>query len=193
MNSVPNSDSEQCTESKLGWVHRVHTQRTLAARTVGPGHTHCAQTERIAPRPRPHRVVLWRAVCRIASPAPDLSQAPSAVSWPCRCTHSHAGSAVSWCIRRRVVAYLATRLAAKPPSCHDTIVCIMTLLANQTARLSRYKDCIVTQPPAARPSLLSRYKTLYRDTHPNHTARALPAVSRALRAVLWRMLGRVVV
>ena len=25
MNSVPNNDSKQCTESKLGWVHRVHT------------------------------------------------------------------------------------------------------------------------------------------------------------------------
>ena len=55
---------------------------------------------------------------------------------------------------------------AKPPSCHDTIVCIVTRLANLTARLSRYKDCIVTQPPTVRPSLLSRYKTSYRDTHP---------------------------
>ena len=26
MNSVQNSDSDQCPESKLGWVHRMHTQ-----------------------------------------------------------------------------------------------------------------------------------------------------------------------
>ena len=106
-------------------------------------------------------------------------------------------AAVSLCARARwvgrIVAFLATRPAAKPPSCHDTIVCIMTRLANQIARLSRYKDCIVTQPPVARPSLLSRYKTLYRDTHPQPGhARALPTVSRALRAALWHMLGRVV-
>ena len=91
------------------------------------------------------------------------------------------------------MACLATRLVAKLPSCHDTIVCIVTRLANQTARLSRYKDCIVTQPPAARPSLLSRYKTLYRDTlHQPGRAGALLAVLGALPAVLWHMLGRVV-
>ena len=56
-------------------------------------------------------------------------------------------------------------------------------LANQTTCLSRYKDCIVTQPPAASPSLLSRYKTVYRDTiHQPGSARALPAVSWP---VLW--------
>ena len=31
---------KQCTESKLSWVHQVHTQRTLAAR---PRRVHCAQ------------------------------------------------------------------------------------------------------------------------------------------------------
>ena len=75
-------------------------------------------------------------------------------------------------------------LAAKPlPSCHDTIVCIVTRFANQTARVSRYKDCkdcIVTQPPTARPSLLSRYKTLYRDTHPSQAARARYWLCRGL-------------
>ena len=77
--------------------------------------------------------------------------------------------------------------AAKPrPSCHDTIVCIMTCFANQTTRLSRYKDCIVTQPPAARPSLLSRYNALYRDTHPHPSpARVLLAVSWPPLAVSW--------
>ena len=124
------------------------------------GHAHTA------PRPRAHCAVSWHAGCRIAGPAPVVSQAPSTVSWLCRCAHARAGPTVSWHTRRRVVACLATRPAAKPPSYHDTIVCIVTRLANQTARLSRYKDCIVTQPLEARPLLLSRYKTLYRDTHP---------------------------
>ena len=40
---------------------------------------------------------------------------------------------------------IVTQPSAKPPSCQDTIVCILTRLANQTARLSRYKNYIVTQ------------------------------------------------
>ena len=133
----------------------------LGAHLTDPG---CAHS---APRPRAHCAVSWRAGCRIAGPAPTVSQAPLAISWPCRWADRVVASmVVSWCTWRRVVACLATHPATKPPSCHDTIVFIVTHLANQTARLSRYKDCIVTQPPAARPSLLSRYKTLYRDTHP---------------------------
>ena len=75
------------------------------------------------------------------------------------CAMSQLAAAVSPGVLRH------TPVAKPLPSCHDTIVCIVTRFANQTARLSRYKDCIVTQPPAARPSLLLRYKTLYRDTH----------------------------
>ena len=36
MNSYPNSDCKQCTESKLGWVHCAHTQNP------GRTHTECA-------------------------------------------------------------------------------------------------------------------------------------------------------
>ena len=39
MNSDPNSDCKQCTESKLGWVHSAHTQN--------PG---CAHTAHAVPR-----------------------------------------------------------------------------------------------------------------------------------------------
>ena len=35
MNSYPNSDCKQCTESKLGWVHSAHTQ--------SPGRAHTAR------------------------------------------------------------------------------------------------------------------------------------------------------
>ena len=34
MNSVPNSDCKQCTESKLGWVHCAHTQNPGGAHTA---------------------------------------------------------------------------------------------------------------------------------------------------------------
>ena len=66
-----------------------------------------------------------------------------------------------WPCRRAMSSVVSQPCCA---SCHDSTYCIATHLANQTARLSRYKDCIVTQPPAASPSLLSRYKTFYLDT-----------------------------
>ena len=51
MNSDPNSESEQYTELRLGWVHRVHT--------LNPG---CPRT---APRPRARRNVVARVrLCR---------------------------------------------------------------------------------------------------------------------------------
>ena len=43
MNSDPNSDCKQCTESKLGRVYSAHTQGTQAARALLPGHAHAAR------------------------------------------------------------------------------------------------------------------------------------------------------
>ena len=155
MNSAPNSDSKQCLESKLSWVHKVHTQRTLVARTLLLGRAHTT------PRPSAQR--------RVAS-------LPSVVSWPssrpcrrsCRALcrspcHSFLSSvalfpAVSWRMPGRVAALYRDTLSARPrararrptvsqPSwpyhgpwlamsqdpaacpgllCHDTTYCIVT-------------------------------------------------------------------
>ena len=70
MNSVPNSDSEQCPKSKLGLVHRVHT--------MNPS---CAPTARAAPRPRAHSALgamSWSVELRIMA----CHCTRSAVSWP---------------------------------------------------------------------------------------------------------------
>ena len=76
MNSDPNSDSKKCTKSKLGRVHRVHTQRTQVARTLSP---HCAQAARTPRALRPSRAHAERwAPCR--GPPPTVSQACPAVS-----------------------------------------------------------------------------------------------------------------
>ena len=68
----PKSDSEQYTESKLSWVHQVHTL-TQAAR---PGRVPCAQAGRVAPcrdrAPAVSQLVAGRVVA--------VSQAPLAVS-----------------------------------------------------------------------------------------------------------------
>ena len=131
---VQNSDSEQCTESKLGWVHQVHT---------------LAQAARTAPRP-----AVSQLCCGMQG---AVSQAQ----------HRPYRGHVAACTRALLRSVLQQDAAVSPgmsrhtptakplPSCHDTIVCIVTRFANQTAHLSRYKDCIVTQPPAASPSLLS--------------------------------------
>ena len=58
MNSIPNSDSEQCTESKLSRVH--------SAPTLGPA---CAHTT--------------RALHRVASLAQSCHRPGLAISWPC--------------------------------------------------------------------------------------------------------------
>ena len=68
MNSDPNSDSEQCTKSKLGRVHSAHTH--------GPG---CA-----------HSAVSWHALGCIVAPSSAVSRLCSAVS--CRCTYARVGS-----------------------------------------------------------------------------------------------------
>ena len=51
MNSDPNSDCKQCTESKLGWVHSAHTQNpgraTLRAQCPGRGRC-CAHNAQVA-------------------------------------------------------------------------------------------------------------------------------------------------
>ena len=97
------------------------------------------------------------------------------------------------CWAGRIVAHQApcrglsrdTPISQASASCHDIIVCIVTHLTNQITRLSRYKDCIVTQPPAARPSLLSRYITLYRNTHPQPGLARAAARPCAQLAVSW--------
>ena len=145
-NSVPNSDSEQCIESRLGWVHRVHT--------LNPS---CAHAARWA-----SRVVAHQATCR---------RPPPTASWPssrscrsahrlCRrpghasCRHALAHAAARSIVVSSVVSraswpyrgtgptmsqhYIATQPVAKPSSCHDTTDCIVTHLSGQVALLSRY-------------------------------------------------------
>ena len=136
MNNVSNNDSEQCTESKLGWVHRVHTQWTLAGRTL---RAHSAQAGRVATcRGRTSavsqhvvgRVVAVSQACRYAHAS--LSKLPSvtiqvciAISYLPRAV-SHACPAVSQPLHDRVVACLATKPSSQASSCHNITNCIVT-------------------------------------------------------------------
>ena len=140
MNSVPNSDSEQCTELKLGWVHQVHT-------LTQPTH---AQAVPIALRPSvsrsccgpmPDRIVTYGRSCRrLGIPCRSLYRdTPStktmrarrvACCSACRSTPAPYRGAL-WPCRR------AVSLAVSQPCCtsyHDTMNCIATHSTSQAAR-----------------------------------------------------------
>ena len=101
MNSVPNNDSEQYTESKLGWVHQVHTLNPACAhrpRALCPGQPCRSRVMGLCPVVSRLMVghvaslVGGVASCIVTHPAPRLCAravsraaarvaAPSAVSW----------------------------------------------------------------------------------------------------------------
>ena len=150
MNSVPNSDSKQCTESRLGWVQRVHTL-TQAVHTLCVGPVVSWHTRRcvvVVSRCTLGRVT--RCTARVVSPRPHASCCAQ-----CRCPSGRIAG-----LLRRIVAppapyrsrvatqgcpstmiqnlYRGSPPVAKPPSCHDT------------------PNCIVTHPPMARPCARKR-------------------------------------
>ena len=153
MNSDPNSDSKQCTKSKLGRVHSVHT--------LNPSLAHAALT---APRSRARRAlgaVLW--------PHPALSQAVS-----CRVT------APTRALARRVTASGPT--VSQPPLpvatqnlCHDT-----TLAARVATFLRRVVGhyCVVLRHRRSPPATI---QNLYRNSPPAARPRPLVAAHPARR------------
>ena len=69
MNSVPNSDSEQCIESRLGWVHRMHT--------LNPS---CVPTARALRLGCGLGAVSWRTLGCVVAPSRSCRRCPL----PCR-------------------------------------------------------------------------------------------------------------
>ena len=129
MNSVLNSDSEQCTESRLGWVHRVHT--------LNPG---CAPTARTQP-------VSWHAIGRIVAPSRSCRGSPL----PCHCAHARTGAPC-----RSLPAYdtkIVSRHIASTASAPRALPCISQLPASYRGallrRIASLLQCIATQrsPP----------------------------------------------
>ena len=90
MNSDLNSDSKQCTESKLGRVHRVHTQRTLAPHALRLGRVHSAVSWSCP-------AMSQRARCRVVAPSSHDTKVVLQLE-PCRVPCSACRSAlVSYC------------------------------------------------------------------------------------------------
>ena len=162
MNGDSNSDSEQCTESKLGRVHRVNTQGTQPAFNAHIAPRQCAQ----------RHVMVHKAPCR-GRALPCRS-----AHWPCfrpcractlPCRHP---------LRSR---YKKIVLRLNPCRWHSVMSCAHSAVSKRYRSLYRdpkgrpqpqYKICIATHPQRLGPESA-------------HAARltARPAVSWCLLAV----------
>ena len=97
MNSYPNSDCKQCTESKLGWVHCAHTQNPSRAHTA-----------RVVPRSWALLRAQQAGCAHVAH-----SQCRSRACWACTCRDTPRQPAS----RSRPHFDVAT--PRQPESCHD--------------------------------------------------------------------------
>ena len=127
MNSVLNSDSEQCPESKLGWVHQVHT---LAL----PEHTslsHCAQASHVTD-------VSWAVWQPVAGRVPSLGDR---IVTLCHRAPARAAAHRVTSLQRRIVALPAPCRAcvAIQPS-GQAARCIATHKATPQHQYNLYRD-----------------------------------------------------
>ena len=186
MNIVPNSDSEQCIESKLS--------RVPNAPTYGPS---CAQATRALRRVVARWAVSW--------PPPRPCRA---CALPCRCEHASAGAL---CRAQDNVVSQPFRPYRAPPAPHRGACSTVSQRYctpfrslshdtpnSQVTLLSRYKNCIVTQlelnqDTARYPPITTQ--NLCHDTKP-HAVRARPChaqglvVSQPSCTVSWSYCGR---
>ena len=163
MNSVPNSDSEQCPESRLSWVHKVHMVHTL--------NPSCAPTMRTQ---RPGHATRW-AGCVVAHRGCIVGH-----SWPPSqpyrsCAQPNRGRVVAYgsCVAglcrdtkpcRRPLLVTIQNLYRDPSPCPAHVVARVAFpsVVSQPSRdVSRPKvaplshdtiSCIATHPLAAKPS-----------------------------------------
>ena len=132
MNSGPNNDSKQCSESKLDQVHSVHTHPNLRALAPCSGHALAMSW--------PGPAVSW-------SGPPALSQC----MWLCRGPVPRAHMAVSW-----------PRSRYSPSSAYCPPVIIHCSVLRYTPQLpallmSRYDQVYRDMPQPTKPVCLSRY------------------------------------
>ena len=126
MNSDPNSDSKQCTDSKLGRVHSAHTHGpgcTHATHTLRQSHAHSVVSWRTLAlyrsqaRPRPGRVtastvhiagIVLRARCHVIGPSVTI-QSLYRNTCPCRSSCRACRSALAPC-RKALLLHIAALL-----------------------------------------------------------------------------------
>ena len=139
MKSDPNSDSEQCSESKLSRVYSAHTL-TQPARTLILGRGHSMRWA-----PCRGRVVVRRTPCRKPCPV---------VSWSCLCAHAAMLSPLPVTIQKlyRDPSPYCAPCRARCRAFRIALVPCRRALGVVSLPLLRHKGC--PKP---------RYKPLYRD------------------------------
>ena len=145
MNSEPNSDCKQCTESKLGWVHSAHIQN--------PGRAH---TSRALPR----SWVMLRAqqAGRARSQRRSRAQPVQVARSACAC-HAHAR---------------CTLVATRPGSLPQVATSKLQVATSNFNRPGRDLK-LMSRPASALPTKTPLSQNLGRDTKPpqgsqNHVA-----------------------
>ena len=190
MNSDPNSDSEQCTESKLGRVHSAHTHGpgcAHAASVLRPGHAHNAMSQRtLASYPGKARPCHERVAARTGRVASRVVRARCHVVG--RVSYGHAVVSITiQILYRNTGPYRAPcRARARPyrRPCHSTLLPCSSAISQPCCAILRCKRW----PPATIQFFVSRLT-------PSQAMRARRLPLRAGRpcrgpwlAVLW---GRV--
>ena len=160
MNSDPNSDCKQCTESKLGWVHNAHTKGSGCAHSVPRPRLHYAQVARALLPGRAHGAVSWRTRRHIVAPF-----------LPCRrrllpCRRAHASAVVSC---RSLPAAIQKLYSDIEPLPHARAC---SYIVSQSAGPCRSAVSRTHATPCRDTKFMSRYKTPCR-------ARCVPCRARA--------------
>ena len=202
MKSVPNSDSEQCTESKLS---RVHSAPTLSP-SCGTLRTHCIQVAWTARAGRCVVAVLQHTPGCVAAHARPCRNARPAVLWLYRCAQARVGapcSSVAAFAPGQDTIFLYRDSSPLPLApcavlrAHSAVLRAHAAVSQRCRLL--YGDLKVTpptiqfflsrhSPPTARPS---RARAALPVRRPTISHASWPCRGRAV-AVLWHMLGRIV-
>ena len=158
MNSAHDSVHEQCpkqcTESRLGWVHRVHTLNpscTPTARALRLGRAHNVHW---APCRGVHWAVSW------PPPRPYRGRAR-----PCRCPHARTGVPCRSTVLRPSVM-IQNCIATLTPAARHVAPAAARVAGRWASYRSHVAHCVVTQgrPPAT-------IQCLYRDSPTSQAAR----------------------
>ena len=149
MNSDPNNDLEQCTESKLGQVHNAHTHgprcaqapRALLHVVARPGPYRAPLPSRVAPVPS--RVVVLP--CNIAVRTRALARRVAAPCFALCRTQGRAVSQPFLSYHAPPASYRGVCSAVSQRCCAPCCSLSRDTPSNQATLHSRYKNCIVTQ------------------------------------------------
>ena len=165
MNSAPNSDCKQCTESKLGRVHSVHT--------LNPGYAHTTRALHLG---------------RVTAPCCNAHWAVLQRAWPCRSVVSPAHPRCVVAPRSRYKNCITTQTSVARTT-HRVARAAARIARRWAPYRSHVARCVVTQ---GRPS--ATIQNLYHDSPPatRPWARSLPLAPRAsrlCRRVSWPYRG----